>query len=82
MKLKKSTIIPLVLLVYLAVMSYIGYPGYSSGDFSPLYYFGVIFSTLLVIFLLHLSLKRRERLRHEREEDLKQAAENNNNLSK
>lgn len=71
MKLRKSTLLPLLLLVYLGVMSYIGYPGYASGDYSPLYYFGVIAATLIVILLLHLSLKRRERLRHEREEDIK-----------
>lgn len=81
MKLKKSTLLPLVLLVYLAVMSYIGYPGYVSGDFSPVYYFGVIAATLIVILLLHLSLKRRERLRRERENDIKRSSGNNNILS-
>ena len=84
MKPKKSTLLPLVLLVYLAVMSYIGYPAYASGDYSPLYYFGVISATLIVILLLHLSLKRRERLRREREEDMKKAGaatQNNKKLS-
>lgn len=71
MKVKKSTWLPIVLLVYLAVMSYIGYPDYVSGKSTPLYYFGIIGVTLLVIILLHFSLKRRERLRNEREEDMK-----------
>lgn len=67
----KSIIIPLALLIYLAVMCYIGYDGYVSGEFSALYYYGVIAGSLLVIILLHFSLKRRERLRKEREDDLK-----------
>lgn len=70
MKIKKSTWLPAVLLVYLAVMSVIGYSDFASGKFTPLYYFGVIGATLVVIILLHFSLKRRERLRREREDDL------------
>jgi heme exporter protein D len=66
---KKSTLIPLVLLAYLAVMSYIGYPAYASGEYTPFYYFGIIGVTLCVIVLLHFSMKRRERLRDERERD-------------
>ena len=70
MRLNRSIIIPAALLVYLAVMSYIGYPAYHSGEMSSLYYFGVIGATLLVIFLLHLNLRRRDRLRKEREADM------------
>lgn len=66
MKLKRSTFIPLILLVYLGVMAYIGYPGYASGATSALHYFGVIVATLGIIVLLHFSIKRRERLRNER----------------
>lgn len=68
-KLPKSTLIPLLLVIYLAVMSYIGWGAYKSGQFSPAYYFGTIAGTLLVIVLLHFSLKRREKLRREREQD-------------
>ena len=67
----KAVVIPLALLAYLGIMSYIGYDGYASGEFSALYYFGVIAVSLLVIILLHFSLKRRERLRREREDDIK-----------
>ena len=67
----KAVVIPLALLAYLGIMSYIGYDGYASGEFSALYYFGVIAVSLLVIILLHISLKRRERLRREREDDIK-----------
>lgn len=63
----KSTVLPLVLLAYLALMSVIGLPELRAGHY--LYYFGIIGATLVCIVLLHLSLKRRERLRREREED-------------
>lgn len=68
---KKSTIIPIVLLIYLGVMSYIGYSGYASGEYSAFYYFGIIAATLCVIVMLHFNLKKLERLRRERERDLK-----------
>ena len=66
-RLKKSTFLPILLLLYLAAMSYIGFPEYQKGNY--LYYFGIIGATLIVIFLLHLSLKRKERLQKKREEE-------------
>jgi hypothetical protein len=68
-RLKKSTFLPILLLLYLAAMSYIGFPEFQKGNY--LYYFGIIGATLIVIFLLHLSLKRKERLQKKREEDNK-----------
>ena len=68
-RLKKSTFLPILLLLYLAAMSYIGFPEFQKGN--CLYYFGIIGATLIVIFLLHLSLKRKERLQKKREEDNK-----------
>lgn len=70
MRAKRSTILPLVLAVYLAVMAYIGYPEYAAGRTSALYYFGTIGVTVVILILLHFNLKRRERLRREREEDM------------
>lgn len=64
---KRSTIIPLLCLAYLGVMSYIGFDEFRKGNY--VYYFGIICATLVTIYLLHLSLKRRERLRRERELD-------------
>lgn len=61
MKMKRSVVIPGVLLVYLGVMSYIGRGELMAGHY--LYYFGIIGITLLAIFLLHLNLRRRERNR-------------------
>ena len=61
MKLKRSTTIPVLLLAYLAVMSYIGRGELAAGNY--LFYFGVIGVTLVCIVLLHFTLKRRERKR-------------------
>lgn len=71
----KAVIIPLALLVYLGVMSYIGLPMYHAGEYFK--YFGIIGVSLLVIVLLHFSIKRRERLRREREEDIRNAKQEN-----
>ncbi|MDE5786139.1 MAG: hypothetical protein K2H98_06345 [Duncaniella sp.] len=65
MKIKLSTIIPILLLIYLTVMSYIGFPEFEQGNY--LYYFGVIGVTLFIIFLVHLYLKKREDIRSERQ---------------
>lgn len=65
---KRSTIIPLALLMYLGVMCYVGRSLFFEGRY--FYYFGVISASLLAIILLHFSLKRKERLRREREDDM------------
>lgn len=67
---KKSTWLPLVLLVYLAVMAYIGRGEFLAGNY--LYYFGIIGASLLCIILLRYFLRRREKLAQEREQDLDQ----------
>lgn len=56
---KRSVWIPCILLIYLAVMSYIGRGELYAGNY--LYYFGLIAITLVCIYLLHLHLKRRGR---------------------
>lgn len=70
---KKSTIIPLTLLLYLAAMSVIGFPYYQAGRY--LYYFGIIGMTLLAIVILHFLLKKKEKIRKEREEDINKKCE-------
>lgn len=67
-KLRRATVIPLILLVYLGVMAYIGRGELLSGNY--LYYFGIIATTLLCILLLRIFLVKRERLRDRREADL------------
>lgn len=69
-KIKRSTLIPLVLAVYLMVMTSIGWGDYASGRTSALYYFGVIAITVVILILLHFSLRRRERYREERQADM------------
>ncbi len=58
---KRSTFVPLLLLIYLGVMSYIGRGEFFAGNY--LYYFGIIGLTLAAIIALHFVLKRRERMR-------------------
>ncbi len=64
---KKSTIIPLALLIYLAGMAYIGKAHFIAGNYT--FYFGVIGTTLLIIVLLHFMLKKREKLQQKRREN-------------
>ena len=56
MKLKRSTIVPSLLGVYLLVMAAIGY-------------FGVLAISAIVIVLLHFNLKKQERIRRQRMND-------------
>lgn len=58
---KRSIWIPSLLLIYLAVMSYIGRGELAMGHYA--YYFGLIALTLLCILLLHRHLRRRENSR-------------------
>lgn len=48
-------------------MAYMGRSYFFSGNYT--YYFSIIGVSLLVILLLHLSLKRKERLREKYEQD-------------
>lgn len=66
-RLNRATLIPALLLVYLGVMAWIGRGELLAGHY--LYYFGIIIATLVCIVALHFVLKRRDRLRRERERD-------------
>ena len=65
-KLKRHIVIPFLMLCYLAVMAYISRRRLADGEY--LYYFGVIGISLGIIVLLYFVLKKKERLRQEREE--------------
>lgn len=78
MKLRRSILIPAALTIYLIVMASIGWKQYASGAMTATYYFGVLAASIAAIVLLYFSLRRRERLRREREQDL---AANNQNKS-
>lgn len=67
---KKSTWLPCLLLIYLFIMSVIGWSSYTSGQNSALYYFGSIGFTLLVILALRIFLLKKEKLQGERENDI------------
>lgn len=66
-KIKKSTWLPCLLLIYLSVMSAIGWQGYVAGKSTALYFFGSIAFTLLVIIALHFFLKKKESLQKNQE---------------
>lgn len=70
MKIHRSTLIPAILLVYLAVMAWLGLDGLRSGQTSVPAYAATIIVTLAVIVLLHFFLRKRERLRRERLDDI------------
>ena len=70
MKLKRSTVIPVILLIYLAVMVVLGWPDYVRGATSPALYFGGTALTIGVIILLHFNLKKREEYRKRRQDDM------------
>lgn len=78
MKIKRSTLVPAILAVYLLIMAYIGWPEYAVGRTSALTYWGTVIFTLVIIVLLHFNIKRRERLRRQREDDIKRNETKNN----
>ena len=64
---KKSTILPIALLLYLAARAYVGRSYFFAGEY--LFYFGVIGATLLIIIILHFVLKKKEKLQEKRKND-------------
>lgn len=70
-KLKRSTVLPLILLVYLGIMAWIGLKGVESGETSLATYLVTIAVTLALIVVLHFFLKKREKYREQRERDMR-----------
>ena len=70
MKYRRSTVLPAILLIYLAVMACFGYKGVESGETSVTTYVLTIAVTLALIVTLHFFLKKREKLRRERLDDI------------
>ena len=64
---KKSTWLPLILLVYLLVMAFVGRDQLLSGQY--LRYFSVLGISLIVIILLHFVLKKKEKMKKQFEEE-------------
>lgn len=73
-KIKKSTYLPAILLVYLLCMAYIGRDILLKGDY--LYYFSVFGLSLIIIILLHFSLKKKEKRDEEKQLNDKNNKEN------
>lgn len=67
-RLKKSIFIPAILLVYLAVMAYMGRDKLLSGSY--LEYFGILVVTLLCIAILHYTLKKQEEIRERKRAEI------------
>lgn len=79
MKINRPVFIPAVLAVYLAIMAFIGLEGLRSGQTSLVQYIGTIVITAGIIILLHFHLKKRERLRRERQNDIERNQNSSNN---
>jgi len=61
-KIKKQFLFPAVLLIYMAIMAYIGYPRYKeSGNWSE--YLTVTGISVLLVVLLFFILKRKQQIR-------------------
>lgn len=69
-RMKRSTVMPAILFIYLCIMAVIGFKGVKSGETSVTTYVVTIAVTLALIVVLHFFLKKREKLRQEREKNL------------
>ena len=77
---KKSIFIPAVLLIYLAVMAYMGRDKFIAGNY--LEYFGILVVTLLCIVILFFTLRTQEAIRERRRKEQlerEKPQENNDN---
>ena len=77
---RKSTFIPAVLLIYLAVMAYMGRDKFIAGNYIE--YFGILVVTLLCIAILFFTLRKQEEIRERRRKELndqEKPQENNDN---
>lgn len=65
---RKSIFIPSILLVYLAVMAYMGRDKFLAGNYWE--YFGIMLVTLLCIALLYFTLRKQEKIRERKQQEL------------
>ena len=66
-KIKRSVVFPIIMLVYLAVMAWLGRDNLQNGKY--LYYFGIIGLSLIIIVLLYFSLRKKEQLQERRKNE-------------
>lgn len=70
---KKYDIITIILLIYLAVMAYMGIDTFiAQGKYWE--YAGIIAATLAIIFFLRKTLRKKDELRRKRKEDIDKEA--------
>lgn len=67
---RKSVFIPSLLLVYLAVMAYMGRDKLLAGHY--LEYFGILFVTLLCIAILFYTMRKQEQIRERKQREQEQ----------
>ena len=67
LKIKRSVVFPIIMLIYLAVMAWLGRDRIAKGEY--LYYYGIVGVSLVIILLLFLSLRKKEQLRERREQE-------------
>lgn len=75
-RLQRHVIIPLLLAIYLLVMAILGIDGLRSGATSPMQYAATIVITVGILILLYFFLKKRDRLRRERLDDIQRNKQN------
>ena len=78
-KIKRSVIFPVIMLAYLAVMAWIGRDNLTQGNY--LRYFSIIGVSLIIIVLLYFSLRRKEKLQKQREEEQYGTYDDTNNAN-
>ncbi len=61
---RRNILIPVVFVIYLAIVAYFAYPYFAESGLW-LQYAGTIIASLIVFFLLHLVIKRRDKQRAE-----------------
>lgn len=69
-RVKKSLLIPSVLLIYLVFMAYMGRDKLLAGSY--LEYFGILIVTLLCILILFFTLRKQEEVRERRRRELEE----------
>lgn len=71
---RKSVFIPTILLVYLAVMAYLGRDKLIAGNY--LEYFGILIVTLLCIAILFFTLRKQEQIRERKRQEMEEKNRN------
>lgn len=71
---RKSVFIPTILLVYLAVMAYLGRDKLIAGNY--LEYFGILIVTLLCIAILFFTLRKQEQIRERKQQEMEEKNRN------